>query len=177
MSGFERWLLHLGTVWLGASGLGFAIMKYLLEPIDPYAMVNHPLQPWALAVHVLAAPITLFAVGIILKEHVWAEFRRQVPRHRPSGALALAALAACALSGYLLQTTTREGLRLLLVWVHLSAGGLFLAGYLAHFVLGRRRRLERRRRREFLVSGPAHRYNSEEPGSEGEPASSVEGLA
>ena len=177
MTRFEKIFLHASTAALGLSGLLHAAMKYLLEPADPYSVVNHPLQPWMLAAHVVVAPFALFAVGIIVKDHIWAESRRPVVRHRHSGRATFATLALCAVSGVLLQVTTREGLRLALAWTHLGTGGLYLAGYLAHLVLGWRRRQARHLRRRLLVSVPAARYNSVDPGSEGEPTPSVEGLA
>lgn len=177
MTGFERWFLHLSAALLGASGVLFAVMKYLLEPLDPYAVINHPLQPWMLAAHVLAAPFTLFAVGIIAKDHIWAESRRRTARNRLTGIASFASLALCVLSGYLLQTTTHEGLRIALVVVHLGSGGLFLLGYLAHFLISLNGRRRQHQQTSLLVSGSRSRYNSCEQGSEGDPTPSVEGLA
>jgi hypothetical protein len=177
MTRFERWFLHLSAAVLGASGVVFGVMKYLLEPLDPYAVINHPLQPWILAAHVLAAPFTLFAVGVIVKDHIWAESRRRTTRNRLTGIASFAALALCVLSGYMLQTTTREGLRVALMVAHLGSGGVFLLGYAAHFVFSRNGRRKQRRQATLLVTGSRSRYNSREQGSKGDPTPSVEGLA
>jgi hypothetical protein len=177
MSRFERWFLHFSAATLGASGVAFAVMKYLLEPVDPYALINHPLQPWMLAAHVLAAPLILFAVGIIVKDHIWAEVRRRTARNRLTGLASFIALGIGVLSGYLLQTTTREGLRTLLMVAHLGFGVIFLLGYLAHFLFSRNGGRKPRRRGGVLVSVPPPRYNSTEQNSKGDPTPSVEGLA
>jgi len=105
------------------------------EPEDPFTLFRHPLQPWALDLHVLAAPLFLLAVGMILREHILARLadaRRR--RGRRSGVLATWLLVPMIASGYLLQTVTSEWWRMVLLVTHLASGGLFLVTYLAHMV-------------------------------------------
>lgn len=176
MNKFEKWLLHLSTAVLGVSGAGFWWMKHLMEPIDPFAVVNHLLQPWFLASHILVAPVVLFAVGLIAREHIWKESRRPGNRNRRIGFACFTALGVSGLSGYLLQTTVREGLRLVFLWVHLSSGAVYLAAYLIHLAFALR--LARRRRRGMLlVSDRDPRYNAGGQETEEETTPTVEGLA
>lgn len=133
MTPLQKWLLHVSVALLVVSGVAFAVMKYLLVSNDPYSSVGHPLQPAALALHVLAAPLVLFAIGWIFREHIAG--RRRQPDGRSaisSGLVASALLLPMAASGYLLQIVTEETLKQALVIVHLVSGGLFAASYAMH---------------------------------------------
>src|SRR5262245_57071585 len=121
MSPLQRWLLHLAALATGLSGIVYGILKYFGEPLarafpsifagpdDPFSAVHHPLQPWSLDLHVLSAPLLLFAVGWMFKDHVLGKIAGKAPAGRVSGLTQLALLVPMVLTGYLLQTTTREG--------------------------------------------------------------------
>lgn len=145
MSRWEAWLVHLATVLVGGTGVVYAWMRYLLPPADPYAVVNHPLQPTVQHLHVLLAPLLVFAAGLIFREHVWKHWRRGVERRRTSGLGLLFVLVPMIVSGYLIQTATGETWRLAWVVIHCATGGLWLAAYAAHALEGWRRRSRRRR--------------------------------
>lgn len=146
MNPFERWLLHGSNFLVGGTGLVYAWMIYLSRPADPYSLVNHPLQPQAQHLHVLFAPLLVFAVGLVWHRHVWSHFRRGVPARRRSGVSLLAMLVPMVVSGYLIQTAVDGGWRKVWVGVHLAASGMWLLAYAAHqapvlVALLRRRRL------------------------------------
>ncbi len=130
----QRALHHTATALVGLSGVAYGWMKFMLpEPDDPFTLVRHPLQPWALDLHVLVAPLFLLALGVILREHVLARLadpRRR--RGRRSGLLAALLLVPMIASGYLLQTGTIEWWRTVLLVTHLTSGALFLGVYLIH---------------------------------------------
>src|SRR5262249_18552710 len=91
VTALERSLVHASTLAVAATGLAYAAFKHLMVNDDPFSAVNHPLQPWALKLHVLAAPVLVFAVGMIFKDHVVAKYRNGVTRaSRRSGVLLLA---------------------------------------------------------------------------------------
>ena len=139
MTPLERFMLSLSTAIVGLSGLVHAVMKYLMTPVDPYAVVNHPLQPWVLDTHVLAAPLMIFAVGLIAQDHILAQLRmRQNGTGRLSGLLALWCLLPMLSTGYLIQVTTNESLRFGFVIIHMSTGGLYLILFAAHLIISRR---------------------------------------
>ena len=48
------WISHAATLLVGGTGLVYAWMRYLVHPADPFAVVNHPLQPLAQHLHILA---------------------------------------------------------------------------------------------------------------------------
>lgn len=132
MSRFEAWLLHLGSVLVGGTGLVYAGMRYLAVPADPEAVVGHPWQPAVQHLHVLTAPLLVLAVGALFHAHAWTALRLGVRDGRASGLVLLASALPMIASGYLLQTAVDPGWRRLWVAVHLVSSGLWIAGHLAH---------------------------------------------
>lgn len=132
MSRFEAWLLHLGSVLVGGTGLVYAGMRYLAVPADPEAVVGHPWQPAVQHLHLLTAPLLVLAVGALFHAHAWTALRLGVRDGRASGLVLLASALPMIASGYLLQTAVDPGWRRLWVAVHLVSSGLWIAGHLAH---------------------------------------------
>lgn len=149
MKRFEAWCVHLSMLLVGGTGLVYAWMRYLLPP-DPFGVVRHPLQPATQHLHVLVAPLLVFATGLIWKQHVWGHWRRGLPQRRRSGLALLLALVPMVASGYLIQTTVTEAWRTAWVVTHVATSALFLAGYVGH-ALAATAAWWRRRGREALV--------------------------
>ncbi len=139
MNRLEAWAVHLSTLAVGGTGLVYAWMRYLLQPSDPYAVVNHPLQPTVQHLHVLAAPFLVFAAGLVWRRHAWSQWREGVSRRRRSGLGMLLALAPMVVSGYLLQTTVTAGWHAAWVGIHLGASALWLLGWGGHVAIALRR--------------------------------------
>jgi len=135
----EAWTTHIATLLVGGTGLVYAWMIYLLEPTDPYAAVNHPWQPHLQHLHVLTAPLLVFAAGLLWRRHVWASWKGGVQERRRSGLSLALTVAPMVVSGYLLQTAVDETWRKIWVWVHLAASALWILGYLVHQLTPRRR--------------------------------------
>jgi hypothetical protein len=134
MSRFEAWMLHLSNLLVGGTGLVYAWMVFLAEPADPYAVVNHPLQPQLQHLHILLAPLLVFTAGLVWRRHVWSQWKRGIEDRRRSGLSMIFLLVPMIVSGYLIQTATGGEWRRIWVWVHLATSGLWLLGYLAHQV-------------------------------------------
>ena len=130
--------LHVCVALTAATGAIFAWMKYGMTTDDPFAVVNHPLQPHMLSTHVVVAPLLVFAFGWIFSDHIWPKFRLD-RRKRPSGLWSMMAIIPMTLSGYLMQVTTAEGPRYALGVVHWVTSGAFVVAYAVH--LRRRPRL------------------------------------
>lgn len=145
MSRFEAWTTHAATLLVGGTGLVYAWMRYLIRPADPlaFAVVNHPLQPLVQHLHILLAPLLVFAAGLMWHQHAWGYWRQGMRRHRRSGASMILTLVPMVVSGYLIQTAVDGDWRRLWVIVHLAASGLWLLGYLAHQVPALRQGLSR----------------------------------
>lgn len=145
----EKSLLWTSILLVGGSGVVYAWMKYLVPNEDPYAVVNHPLQPLFLKLHVLGAPLLVFAVGLVFSRHVWGQFRAGFRRGRGSGLVMLGVLAPMIVSGYLIQVATAPGWLRGSAIVHLSTGLGFIGGFAGHqaVALSRAASAHRRRRR------------------------------
>lgn len=150
MRRYEAWSVHLSTLLVAGTGVVYAWMRYLLPP-DPFGVVRHPAQPTVQHLHLLVAPLLVFATGLIWKAHVWEHYRRGVRSRRRSGLALLLSLVPMVVSGYLIQTTVSEGWRSAWVIVHLATSGLFVLGYVGHLVVAVRNWL--RRRRALPLSG------------------------
>ena len=62
MSRGQSVFLHLANLAVSGTGLVYAWMRYLAEPVDEWAIVNHPWQPHTQHLHILTAPLLVFAV-------------------------------------------------------------------------------------------------------------------
>ena len=134
MNRLEAWILHISSLLVGGTGLVYAWMVYLVEPADPYAVVNHPLQPALQHLHILVAPLLVFAAGLVWHRHAWSQWRKGVDRRRRSGVSLIFTLVPMVISGYLIQTAVEIDWRRIWVIVHLAASALWLVGYLSHQV-------------------------------------------
>ena len=134
MNLFERILLWGSSLLVGVSGILYALMKYLMTTDSPYAVVNHPLQSLVLKIHIVSAPLLVFAIGVVFMRHIWDQWRSGLPRGRVSGLWTLLTLVPMAFSGYLIQSVTHDGWLLALIVVHVVTGGAYLVGFIAHQV-------------------------------------------
>lgn len=135
MTPFEKWSVWITTALTTASGIGYFWTKYLLNTADPWAAVNHPLEPWFLKLHVIAAPLLVFAVGAITLRHVWRHFRSGIRWGRRSGIITAAVVGPMVLTGYLIQVITGEGWLRALAIAHIAFGLGYVCVLLLHQML------------------------------------------
>ncbi len=134
MTAFERWSVWLTSAVVAGTGSLYAWMKYLLVPIDAFAVVNHPLQPLVLKLHIVSAPLLVFVIGMITLRHVWPHYRALVPRGRRSGMVVALMTAPMILTGYLVQVITNVGWLLAIAVAHLVLGIMYAVGLVLHQV-------------------------------------------
>lgn len=132
MMPLERWTHHISNLLVGGTGLVYAAMRYFMKPDDPYAIVHHPWQPHVQHLHIVVAPLLVFAVGLSWQGHIAPRLRRRNMQRYRSGLLAVLTLVPMVLSGYLLQTTIDDTWRKVWVTVHVSNSLLWLIGSVAH---------------------------------------------
>ena len=128
----EAWTHHAANALVGGTGLVYAWMLYLATSDDPFALVNHPWQPSLHALHLVTAPLLVFAVGVSWQRHVWTRFRNGHTARRKLGLLLLALFAPMVLSGYLLQVAVDDTLRQLWLGTHLGSSALWVLAYIGH---------------------------------------------
>lgn len=138
MKPFERWSVWVTSFLTVASGTGYFVTKYLMSSPDPYAVVNSPLQPLFLKLHVLTSPLLLFALGLITVRHVWRHFRSGVRWSRKSGLTAAIAVVPMVVTGYLIQVLTAAGWIRAMAIAHVVFGFLYAVGFGMHSWIIRR---------------------------------------
>jgi hypothetical protein len=147
MNRLESIYLHVTFAAVAITGSVFAFMKYLMTTDDPFAVANHPWQPYMLDVHVVFAPLLAFGLGLIFSNHVLPGLRSGNAPGRNSGFVAILTVAPMILSGYLMQVITHEQLQFAMRVTHWITSGVFTLAYLGHQLP--------RRATEALASGAA----------------------
>ncbi len=151
MTRLEKIFLHGGTLATGVTGLAYAAFKHLMTSDDPFTAYNHPLQPWMLTLHVLGAPVLVFGVGIIFKDHVLGKMKNGAPpAARRGGLWTLALVVPLILTGYLVQVLASGDFRNLSSWIHLGLGIAFLVFYGIHLAGAIKLKAEKERRGKAL---------------------------
>ena len=130
-------LLNTSVALMAVSGVAFAVMKYWMKSDDPFAVINHPLQPYALDAHVLLGPLAVFAFGWTFAAHILPALAKRAP-NRATGIWTMVLIVLMVASGYLMQISTGDATRKAFAVAHWISSGLFVAGYVAHLIpLGR----------------------------------------
>ncbi len=137
MSRLQLFWLHLTVALTAITGVVFAVMKYLLKSDDEFSVVNHPLQPHMLAIHVVVAPASLFILGWVFSNHMLPKWRFGDGRNLRTGLASMWLIVPMTLSGYLLQVSVEETLREVMAWIHWITSGAFVIGYIIHWIIGR----------------------------------------
>jgi len=138
VSGIERTIVGLATWWMSLTGAAFFFMKYLMSASDPYSVIHHPWQPHALSLHVIGGPISVFALGLIARDHIVGRLLDPRQRRGRATGLVLLILAPSMIaSGYLLQVITDPAVKRVLVGAHLISGGLYALLFAGHLLVGR----------------------------------------
>ncbi len=140
MNRIEAWFVHISTILVGVTGVVYAVMRYLMEPVDLFSVVNHPWQPQVQHIHIIVAPLLIFAFGLIWKNHISDHYLRGLVAGRRTGLSMILTMAPMAVSGYLIQTAVHDVWRIVWIVVHCVTAFLWLAGYLVHQIIHFRRK-------------------------------------
>lgn len=154
MNAFERWSVWTTSILTVVTGIVYGWMKYLTTPSDPFAVVNHPLQPLVLKLHIVVSPLLVFALGLIAVRHVWRHYQARVRSGRRSGILTGLLVVPMVLTGYLIQAVTQAGLLEVIIWTHIVSGLVYGVGAGLHWVAlrGSRRKETAERSRQWRRS-------------------------
>jgi hypothetical protein len=134
MSPLERWGLWLTSTPTTVSGIAYLWMKYFLESSDPWAVINHPLEPLALKTHILISPFFVFVLGAVVLKHGIAQLRNGAHGRRPSGLVLLASTAPMIITGYAIQIVTSEVAAQFLSLLHILSSLAFGVALVLHTV-------------------------------------------
>lgn len=135
MNRFEKWTLWISFALTAITGVGLLWTKYFMHTDDPWAVINHPLQPWLLKAHIVAAPALVFALGLIGSKHIWKHFKARVAVGRRTGIVTVLMAGLMIVTGYFIQIVTQVVSLKVLAISHIALGFVFLVGFVAHQVL------------------------------------------
>lgn len=137
MKRWEAWVNHLGWSLTALSGLVYGALKYFVANPDPDSRLSHPWQPAVLAVHVLAAPVAVFGLGLLFRRHALAQLSSGEPERRRTGIVMTLLAIPLVLSGYVVQVMTGDAARRWTGWAHAALGIVYAIGYAIHPLLSR----------------------------------------
>ncbi len=141
MSRFEKLSVWITSIAVALSGFGYTWTKYFVENPDPFTAINHPLEPWFLKVHVVSAPLFVFAIGLLAGRHIWTHIKNRVQFGRRTGFTIVGVIVPMVLTGYLIQVITPLSLLAALAVSHIGLGVLFTVGMVLHqLTVGRRQK-------------------------------------
>ena len=126
--------VHVCVALTALTGVVFAVMKYFMKSTDEFSVVNHPMQPYMLAIHVVVAPFLVFGFGWLFANHVRPKLAFDERRNRATGIWSLVAIVPMTLSAYLLQVSTGETTRQVMAASHWISSALFVVAYLIHLI-------------------------------------------
>lgn len=137
MTRAEAWFLHASTLLVGATGLVYGWMRYFATSDDPFSLVDHPQQPLLRDLHIVFAPLLVFACGVVWLGHIWVRVRSDFPTRRRTGVLLACLVAPMIASGYLLQVTIDETWKTVWIWLHVASSLGWTAGLVVHLLTRR----------------------------------------
>jgi hypothetical protein len=137
MKRWEAWTNHLGWSLTALSGLVYGALKYFVTNPDPDSRLSHPWQPAVLAVHVLAAPVAVFGLGLLFRRHALTQFSSGERDRRRTGTVMTLLAIPLVLSGYVVQVMTGDAARRWTGWAHAALGLVYAIGYAIHPLVSR----------------------------------------
>lgn len=140
----QRRTLWVGTVLTGATGVALLVIDLALTSSDPFAVYNHPTEPWFLKSHILVAPILTLGLGMVLLDHALRHFRSGTKPGRRTGLILSASTLPMIFTGYLIQTTATPVLLAFFTWLHIVSSLIFLVVALLHLPRFRKQRNTKR---------------------------------
>lgn len=150
--------LYTSSALVGGTGLVYAWYRYFATPVDPFAVVASSWQPLVQHLHVLLAPLLVFASGAVWRSHVWASWRKNGSMRRRSGISLALSIVPMVASGYLVQVAQEESWRHAWGIIHTTVSVAWVAGSLIHFLARRpRARADAREQARVLAGTEAAR--------------------
>ena len=124
----------LGALWI--TGAVWLLLRYFMRPTGEFGEMPHPLEPWTMRLHGLAAFAVLWLLGQLWIVHIVPSWRSH---RRSTGILLSAIMGALIVTGYLLYYAGDGGPR---AWISVAhwAIGLALVGPLLFHSLRHRSR-------------------------------------
>ncbi|MEM7393213.1 MAG: hypothetical protein AAF492_12785, partial [Verrucomicrobiota bacterium] len=82
MTRTSYYLFYISHLLVTATGLVYGWMRYFCTSDEPFAVVNHPLQPQMQHWHVLTSPLLVLMIGGFWYAHAMPRWRCKTPEGR-----------------------------------------------------------------------------------------------
>lgn len=128
-------LLHASATGIILTGLVYGVMRYLLEPMDAFSIIHHPLEPLFHKLHVLIAPAATLTLGAFWIWHAWPYFQDKEESGRITGITILVTALPMVFSAYFLQTATDTSWRQGWIILHVTSSIVWTAALIFHIVM------------------------------------------
>jgi hypothetical protein len=132
MKRWEARFNHASWGLVAVSGVVYGWLKYFAAHPDPDSRLARPWQPVVLAVHILAAPLAVFALGVILRRHALTRLSAGDRDRRRTGLVMTLLAAPVILSGYVAQVLAGDAARRWTGYGHAAIGLIYAVGYALH---------------------------------------------
>jgi FAD:protein FMN transferase len=132
VSPWSRRTFHASLLLASLTGLAYGWTRCFGERSGPFGPEPHPWTSPLQHAHVLAAPLLVFALGVMAQGHVAPRLRSGCPSGRRTGWMLLGLATPMVFAGYGIQVAMDPLLRTVLAWVHGISALAFLLGFLAH---------------------------------------------
>lgn len=132
MKRWEAWINHAGLAAISVSGVAYGIFKYFVPGSDPDSRIGHPWQTVLLKAHILAAPLAVFAIGLLFRRHALARILMKETTGRRSGAIMFWIVLPLTLTGYLIPVFVDRTAVRAAGWSHALLGLVFVLGFAFH---------------------------------------------
>jgi hypothetical protein len=134
MTKAEKVIVWGSTAVMTGTGIVIAWMEYVLTAPQPWAVVNHPWQPFILKLHIISAPVMVFGIGMISMRHIWPHFKNGLKKGRRSGIWNMLLAIPMIGTGYALQALSNAGWLQVMGYLHFALGTIFGAIAFIHFL-------------------------------------------
>lgn len=132
MMALERRGLHIAAAAAALTGGVYGWFRYFGQRMGDFGPEPSPWQGTWQHLHVVAAPLLLFMLGVVIRGHFFLKVRnRQREGRRTGWALGLLILPM-VLSGFGIQVVTDNRWHVALAWVHGITASVFVLSYLLH---------------------------------------------
>ncbi|HET8900751.1 MAG TPA: hypothetical protein VFM84_02330 [Holophagaceae bacterium] len=134
MMALDRRALHATAAAAAITGGVYGWFRYFGQRMGDFGPEPSAWQGLWQHLHVLAAPLLLFMLGVVVRGHLMLKLRKGQREGKRTGLALGLLIAPMALSGYGIQVATDAGWHLALAWIHGVSSLIFVAGYLVHLV-------------------------------------------
>ena len=128
-------LFHVCTGLVLVTGMVYGWMRYFVRLEDPFAVANHPLQPFFHHAHIVVAPLLVLFCGAFWYLHIRPYWQGGMQEGRKTGLMLALIVLPMIFSGYFLQVSVSETWRTVWIAVHLVSSLGWTLFYGIHVVI------------------------------------------